>query len=69
EKAAAAGDQVSKLLEIGRAQLDSSFGQLKSIIIIIIIINFHWLLYKFGLSNLGIIFCCCCFGDLYSSIQ
>lgn len=31
EKAAAAGDQVSELLETGRAQLDSSFRQLKSI--------------------------------------
>lgn len=30
EKAAAAGDQVSEMLEIGRAQLDRSFKQLKS---------------------------------------
>jgi hypothetical protein len=30
DKAAAAGDQVSEMLEIGRAQLDRSFRQLKS---------------------------------------
>ncbi|KAF3577360.1 hypothetical protein DY000_02032143 [Brassica cretica] len=30
DKAAAAGDQVSQMLELGRAQLDRSFGQLKS---------------------------------------
>lgn len=30
EKAAAAGDQVSEILETGRAQLDRSFSQLKS---------------------------------------
>ncbi len=31
DKAAAAGDQVSEMLEISRAQLDRSFRQLKSI--------------------------------------
>lgn len=30
EKAAAAGDSVSEMLEIGKAQLDKSFRQLKS---------------------------------------
>lgn len=30
DKAAAAGDQVSQMLELGRAQLDGSFRQLKS---------------------------------------
>lgn len=33
DKAAAAGDQVSKMLELGRAQLDRSFGQLKKTVI------------------------------------
>ncbi|CAN6828961.1 unnamed protein product [Brassica oleracea] len=32
-KAAAAGDQVSQMLELGRAQLDRSFGQLKKTVI------------------------------------
>ena len=30
DKEAAAGDQVSEMLEVGRAQLDRSFRQLKS---------------------------------------
>lgn len=34
-KAAAAGDQVSQMLELGRAQLDRSFGQLKSEFIVL----------------------------------
>ncbi|KAJ0254875.1 Nitrate regulatory protein2 protein [Hirschfeldia incana] len=33
DKAAAAGDQVSQMLELGRAQLDRSFGQLKKTVI------------------------------------
>ena len=35
DKAAAAGDQVSQMLELGRAQLDRSFGQLKSEFIVL----------------------------------
>ncbi|XP_056856728.1 nitrate regulatory gene2 protein-like [Raphanus sativus] len=33
DKAAAAGEQVSQMLELGRAQLDKSFGQLKKTVI------------------------------------